>query len=143
MLKSITYYLDGRLFEWSFAAATLGLAVEIFMWPGMMSRSAFRWIITDYVKDENLALFILVLGIIRVAALAANGASFVIGPILRSVCAIISAVIWGQFASSLIVYAQPVPSPAIPFWIVSTLAEIYVAYRAMLDLRRVYHEGSL
>lgn len=144
MLQRITHYIDGRLYEWSFATALLGLAVEILMWPETMSRSAFKWLVADYIRSDLLGIIVLSLGLIRVAALAANGASLVVGPVLRSVCAVISATLWGQFASALIKLSsvQVTPSPGVSFWVVFTLAELYVAYRAMLDFRRVQHVNS-
>ena len=114
------------------------LSVEIFLWPDMMVKSAFRWLISEYIKTDSLAVLCLVVGTIRTVALAANGRSFVIGPCARSICALISALLWMQFSYALYQLGQHqgYPSPGLPFWSTFTVAEFYVAYRAMIDVKR-------
>lgn len=139
MLRRITSMLDGRLYEWTFAFATLGLAFEIFVWPSAIHDSAFH-LLDDVMGTTFLGTATFISGVARMVALAFNGRSWVVGPFVRAGCACISACLWAQFAYALILLADThagIPSPGIPFWISFTGAEIYVGYRAMIDVRRI------
>lgn len=132
----INYYLDGRLFEWTMSASMLLVSAEIFVWPETLKASAFQWI-TRVMSPDFIGVTLLIAGLMRTFALIANGSSLSMGPRLRSVGAIAGAVMWVQFGIALVKLSteQHFPSPGIPFWFMFTLAELRIAYRAVLDVR--------
>lgn len=138
MFRKVTYFLDGRLYEWTFAVASLGLAVEILVWPDTVQASAFRWTSLAWGYSVLMGLVFLAVSISRLVALAFNGRSLVTGPFVRSICAGVSSIMWAQFAFALLLYGyeKGTPSPGFPFWLTFSFAEVYVAYRAMIDVRR-------
>lgn len=140
MFSRITHLLDGRLYEWTFAIASLGLAVEILVWPETVQSSAFKWTTLAWGHSVLMGLVFLLVSVTRLVALAFNGRSKRVGPLTRSLMAGISAVMWAQFAFALFLLglSNHAPSPGLPFWTMFTLAEIYTAYRAVLDVRRTF-----
>lgn len=135
--RGITYYLDGRLFEWTFSLCSLWLAVAIFIWPDIIVISAFRSL-TELMESSRIAVLSLVVGIVGMIALSTNGRSFVVGPVVRSICAIVRAFLWAQFAYALYLWGleHVAPSLVLGFWTLFAMSEIYLAYRAMIDVRR-------
>lgn len=135
-LKLFPYYLEGRLFEWVMAISMIGLAIEVFIWPQTLEESAFQWMVV-VVNPKFIGAILLIGGSVRIVALILNGVSLSLGPRLRSVCAIVGAMLWIQFGTALVKLSidQGFASPGIPFWYTFTLAELYVTYRAALDVR--------
>jgi hypothetical protein len=127
--------LDGRLYEWTMTIGTLGLALEIFTNPDTIVESAFR-AVNEVMGTLGIGVLMFMVGIARVIALALNGKSFVVGPCIRTMTALVSAVIWAQFSYALAHEPGIAPSPGLPFWTAFTAAELYVSYRAMIDVRR-------
>lgn len=134
--RPITYYLDGRLYEWIMATAMIELGIAILTWPRIAYGSILQ-VTLQYIPAPAVAFVFLVVGMSRMAALIANGNSLRIGPRIRSWCAIMTAVLWAQFAFSMgrVSIEQGFPSPMVFFWASFTFAEIYIAYRAVLDVR--------
>lgn len=133
----MTWYRD-RLFEWVMTLAMLGLAIEIAIWPGTIGASSFRLILV-LVSTEHMAVFFAVFGLMRIAALFANGSWPVHGPRLRAMGAGSAALMWGQMCVALLLLApfnQGVPSPGLPVYFALTIGELVSAYRAMTDERR-------
>lgn len=137
MLRRVTYLLDGRLFEWSLNAATLWLAYVAIRWPNSITIGAFKHL-TDFIDGDRLAILALILGVSGQIALIMNGRSFIVGPVVRSTCAVGRAFIWSQMGYSLYLLGlqQEAPSIGFGFWVIFTLSELYVAYRAMIDVQR-------
>jgi hypothetical protein len=135
-LSNISHYLEGRLFEWAMACSMVLLAVETFIWPMTLNASAFYWL-TKVLPTSLIGIFLLTFGLVRCAALVANGRSLVHGPRIRAIGALAGAVMWAQFDLALIASftVKGPPSPGIPFWFTFTFAEIYSAYRAASDVR--------
>lgn len=133
----ITRKLDGRLYEWAVATPTLGLSIQMMIWPNMMETSAFQWI-TVLMSPEMIAFIFATTGAMRLFALIVNGSSDLFGPVARSICAFLSAIMWGQFAYALYLLGveRGVPSPGLLFWISFSAAEVFVCYRALFDVRR-------
>lgn len=134
--RPVTYYLDGRLYEWTMAASMILFSIMVLTWPTMLRESAFQWLVA-YLPNSVLAFVFLITGLLRVGALLANGGSLWIGPWIRSASGTISAVLWSQFTVSLVQLSilQGHPSPGLPFWLMFTFADLYVSYRAVLDVR--------
>jgi hypothetical protein len=130
----ITRALDGRLYEWAIATPTLALAVELTLWPEMLRGAAFQWV-SDY--PNVFVATVLVVSFMRMIALAINGKSPVVGPVTRSLCAFASAIMWAQFSYSLYLNDIPRGYPAFgtSYWVSFCMAEIYVSYRAIMDVR--------
>jgi hypothetical protein len=135
-MNRVSYYLDGRLFEWVMSVSMVILAVEIFVWPVTLKASAFQWAVL-VMNSELVGVVLFFAGWFRCLALVANGSSMAIGPRVRAVGALCGAVVWFQFGLALVKLSvdQNFPSPGIPFWFMFTLAELRITYRAVLDVR--------
>lgn len=130
-------YFRDRLFEWVMTLAMLSLALEIAIWPGTIGASSFRFILL-VVSSHNMGVIFALFGVLRVAALIANGSWPSHGPRLRAIGAGCAALMWGQMCIALFMLAplnQGVPSPGIPVYFALTLGELISAYRAMSDER--------
>lgn len=106
------------------------------VWPRMQRGSIVQVLIEIVGGSAASAVFLLV-GLFSTIALVVNGNSLAIGPRVRSICAIFRSVLWGQFTLSMayVSVAQGFPSPMVFFFGVFTAAELYVVYRAVLDVR--------
>lgn len=135
---SILAHCRDRLFEWVMTFAMLGLAVEIVIWPQTIGASAFRFVLV-IVSTENMGLFFLAFGVVRIVALFANGRWPEHGPRMRAMGAGASALMWGQMCIALFMLAphnQGIPSPGIPVYFALTIGELISAYRATSDAAR-------
>lgn len=136
MMKQLAQFTHERLAEWVFTSIMILVGMEILIWPTTLKNSAFL-----YMPGAGLPTFVgciyLTVGVVRAAALLANGRSWVYGPRMRAYGALASAVIWGQMCLSLIVLApeRGVPSIGIPNWFVLTCAEMIIAYKAATNVR--------
>lgn len=134
-MKHFDHYLEGRLFEWMMTISMLLLAFQIYMWPTTMQFSAFKDLM-DVVTDKFVGLFMFGVGFVRASALILNGHSIRgvrVGPLLRSIMAVLCATMWVQFAFALLQLSieQGRPSPGLPFWTMFVIGELYVAYKAV------------
>lgn len=137
MHSTIRHYFSNRLFEWVMTFAMLAIACEIAIWPNTIGASAFRFILR-IVSPEDMGIFFLVFGIVRVIALIANGNWPEYGPRLRAVGAGSAALMWGQMFVALLLLAphnSGIPSPGIPVYFALTVGELLSAYRAISDAR--------
>lgn len=132
----MTWYRD-RLFEWIMALVMIGLALEIAIWPQTIASGSLR-VVLIIVSPQNMAIFFAVFGLMRIAALIANGSWPTHGPRLRAMGAGSAALMWAQMCVALILIMplnQGVPSPEIPIYFAFTIGELVSAYRAMTDER--------
>lgn len=141
-LRQLDYYIHGRLFEWTMSISMILLGCETYIWPVTLRASAFTWIL-QVMSSEFVGLFMLIIGVIRCIALCLNGhalGKYRVGPFIRSSAAILCASMWVQFSLALLRLSilQDFPSPGIPFWSMFVLAELYVAYKAVLDAGRIH-----
>jgi hypothetical protein len=121
-----------RLFDWVMAAAMLGLALQIKIWPGTIESSAFRYL-SLILSSENVGNFLFLGAMARGCALWANGSWVFWGPILRSLGALTGALIWALIAASLIILQDATgstPSPGISIYAVLAAGEVLSVYRA-------------
>lgn len=134
-VRFMTWYRD-RLFEWVMTLAMLGLAVEIALYPGTIASSSFRFILL-LVSAEHMAIFFGAFGLMRIAALIANGSWPTHGPRLRAMGAGSASLMWGQMFAALLMLAplNGTPSPGLPVYLALTIGELVSAYRAMTDER--------
>jgi hypothetical protein len=137
MPNTLMRYCRDRLFEWIMTAAMLGLAAEIAIWPGTIGASAFRFILS-VVSAQNMGIFFFAFGVVRIAALVANGSWPVHGPKMRALGAGFAALMWGQMCIALLLLAplnNGIPSPGIPVYFALTIGEVISAYRAISNAR--------
>jgi hypothetical protein len=132
----ISYYVGNRLFEWAMSVPIMILSLMLFIWPQITSAPAFRlfaWLLPSSV----IGISFLICGVACIVALLVNGASMVIGPRVRSWAAMARAILWLQFGISTLQagFEQGYPYTVQPFWFTFALAEVWVAYRAVLDVR--------
>ncbi len=137
-LKTINFYVEGRAFEWCMGISMMAAAIEGTIWPRAVEGSG---LLTAYVPPSALIMALLLLGWSRCAGLMLNGQTMFksrLGPYVRAICGVLSAIIWAQFVISLV--AQWVdhgyPSPGIPFWFMFTIGELYTAYTTIKNRNR-------
>ncbi len=116
-LKTINFYVEGRAFEWCMGISMMAAAIEGTIWPRAVEGSG---LLTAYVPNGQTMF------------------KSRLGPYVRAICGVLSAIIWAQFVISLV--AQWVdhgyPSPGIPFWFMFTIGELYTAYTTIKNRNR-------
>jgi hypothetical protein len=130
-------YCRNRLFEWVMTLSMLGMAIEIGIWPRAVQTSSFR-LMLDIIDPLNVGMFFMAFGLLRIAALIANGSWPEHGPRMRAMGAGAAAMMWGQMGIALILLTSQrdgVPSPGISLYFFMTIGELLSAYRAMSDAR--------
>ncbi len=134
--RAITYYLDGRLYEWVMGTAMILFGGGMLVFPRMAHGSILS-ILTALLNNYAIGTIFLALGLLRMVALIANGRSMQIGPRIRSFVAVFTSALWTTFTLSMtrVSFEQGFPSPMVFFWSMFTLAEVYISYRAVLDVR--------
>lgn len=132
----ITFYLDGRLYEWTMGSAMIAFGVAMLFFPRMANGSILQ-ILTAVFNSYAIALIFLTIGVARISALIANGNSLQIGPRIRAYAAAVSSILWTTFTLSMarVSIEQGFPSPMVFYWGFFTAAEVYISYRAVLDVR--------
>jgi predicted neutral ceramidase superfamily lipid hydrolase len=116
--------------------AMLSLGTAMMIWPAM-GRGSILQVLLSVMPATVASLMFMTLGMSRLFALVANGASLVIGPRLRAAVAMVASMVWTTFTFSMaeVSIKQGFPSPMVFFFSVFTLAELYVSYRAARDVR--------
>jgi hypothetical protein len=135
MTRNINYYVEGRLFEWTMTLSTLANGVTFFWWPRGLHESAYHFLLV-VMSQAWITAFLVTVGWTRFAGLMLNGQRMFgvkLGPWIRAACAVLSAVIWCQFAIALgfLSAERGFPSPGLFFWTIATFGEFYVAYSAV------------
>lgn len=130
------HYLQNRLYEWTVTIPLIAVSIMVVIWPQILSAPAFQFF-AEKMPSQFIVGFLATCSIACCIALLANGASFVLAPLIRSWAAIFRAVIWFQFVVSTFAasFAQGYPYTVTPFWVMFMIVEFYVAYRAVLDVR--------
>jgi hypothetical protein len=130
-------YCRNRMFEWVMTLAMLGIALEIAIWPSSIASGSFRLLLV-VISPAELALFFGTFGLLRIAALIANGSWPEHGPRMRAMGAGAAALMWGQMCIALMLLTPDlggVPSAGIPVYFSLTVGELISAYRAISDAR--------
>lgn len=139
MIRRVSNYLNGRLFEWYATANMLGIGVMICLYPNSLQWSAFKYILTHFISSSVVGLGCLVVGYVGIVALIVNGRSEVWGPRARAWGAAVRAVIWFQLWYSLLVFAisdTGTPSIGLVNWALLFFGEIIVGYRAATYVKK-------
>lgn len=137
-MGAIRHGCSNRLFEWATTAMMLGIAVTLLLSPRSIEASSFHLMLQAGVPQQLFALFFVSVGLLRVAALIANGRWPIYGPLARALGAIAGAVIWGQLCLALI-GMSPITgtvSLGVPVYIVLVGGELFSCFRAVSDGRR-------
>lgn len=136
MAFRIIHPLDGKLFEWAFSVPMILLGVSMLLWHKIFHGSILR-ILVDSIGGITTAMALIIVGMLGIAALVANGSSLKIGPHIRSLSALTRAVLWTTFALSMgeVSVAQGFLSPMVFFWSSFAVTEMYICWRAALDVR--------
>ena len=127
-LAGLVRHFNNRISEASAAWMMIGIAVLIATNPAAADAHSFD-LIGVAVVDDWLAPAFLTVGMVRMAALIANGSWPVYGPWMRASGALVGALIWSQMCLSLVILA--LPSPGIPIYAVLTATELFSIYRAL------------
>ena len=127
--RVINYYAEGRALEWCMSVGMTIAAVLGIIWPETLESSGF---ITAE-SPVQIAWIVLIIGWLRCSALMLNGQTIAgtrIGPWIRAIGGVLSAIIWAQFTLALIQISiiRGYPSLGIPFWFMFTVGELYTAY---------------
>lgn len=132
----ITYYLDGRLYEWTMGSAMVVFGIAVLFFPRMAQGSILQ-ILSAIFSSWGIGLIFLFDGALRITALIANGKSLQIGPRIRAWTAAVASILWTTFTLSMVRVSleQGFPSPMVFYWGFFTTAEVYISYRAVLDVR--------
>ena len=139
MPNRFDYFVEGRAFEWIMAISMLLGGIEIVVWPQLATFGIDPWVLA-LIPKYYIGMFMLVVGWLRISGLMLNGQEIMeieIGPYIRAPCAALSASLWVQFAFALIIGSIEVNriSIGIPFWIMFTTGELYIAYTVMKNAR--------
>ena len=106
--------------------------VELLVWDNGLTFGAFRQLLLVMTQQE-IGVSMVFVGWLRISSLMLNGQLILdlkVGPVVRSICAVVAAAFWVQFALALLQISveQGYPSLGIPFWTMFTISELYVAY---------------
>lgn len=128
-------HFENRLFELATSGMMIALSAHILILPNSIQASDFR-LILQLVEASYLAVFFGIGGILRFAALVANGSWPFYGPKLRAGCAFVGASVWAQMCTSLFLYQANTGNPTSPgIWVylVLTIVELIAMCRALVD----------
>jgi len=95
-------YHSSRLFEWVTAGMMLTFFVILSIWPQSANNSSLRIIIAAGFAEPYLRLSFFIGGVMRCAALVANGHWQPVGPWLRACGALGGAVLWASMGWALV-----------------------------------------
>lgn len=130
IIRSILQRFDNRISEAVIAATMVGVGVQV-AFNSDLNYLAFR-LINMYVGNFSIAFFLTFFGVLRLAAIVANGTWKSTGAWLRAIGAGVGAFTWSQLALSLYIVEPPdVSSLGGPIFIVFSGVEYLATYRAL------------
>jgi hypothetical protein len=138
-MDRINHYVEGRAFEWTLSCSMILLSIEVLGWSETLDAQLFSLLLI-LINTRTVGILLLVLGWAKFSGLMLNGytvSSIQIGPWVRAVSSVISAVMWGQFTLILlrIMIECGKPSVILPFFFMFTIGELYVAYTTVKNAR--------
>jgi hypothetical protein len=128
-----------RGLDWACAAMVLALGLVLALPGDTLDWSSIFWPLSRRFPEEVWAAAMIVLGLVRSAALIINGRLPTGSPLLRGACAAMTAVVWSQFLTGDVDVSIRigVALPGVAFYLVLIACEIVTASRAYADLLRV------
>lgn len=132
MPLSRTWPRHYRVFEWTMASALVAVGAHLLIFPDALSSPSRLTSILMLVTAQQIAIFCLVFGIIRIAALIASERILPWCARIRGTCCIAGAAVWSQLAVALAHSPGP-PSPSFTIYAVLAIAELLSVLRARRD----------
>lgn len=133
-------YSSHRLFEWTMACALLGMSIVLALPGDSLDRTALRPLVESGISEPALAAFFGIVGSLRVYALLSNGYlnNGVVKPsgaTIRAWCSVMGAIIWAEFALTLVIDAfySPSVSMFMPVMAALSVSEFLSSGRARRD----------
>ncbi len=124
-----------RQAEWTTAVALLGLGMQFLFFPIIISNTMFRDVLM-IASPGTVMVLLIVISWTRIIVLVLNGSIPFYGPILRSICAGLTGIVWLQMWLSLLRLDPELPRPVTtPIFIALMLTDFLSAYRAASDVR--------
>lgn len=134
-LRATIKHFETRIAEAVKALIMIGIGIQI-MIAQTLDFNALK-MLERVVNESDLAFFFISVGLLRLAALSANGNWPKYGPWLRAVGAFIGSLIWSNMFLSLALLPQTEPrSVAAPIFFVFSIVEILSVYRAIVTRDR-------
>jgi hypothetical protein len=138
-LRATLRHFDNRISEAVKAVIMIGIAMQIAVVPHAQF-PALRLLERSLSQDGVFCLFLFV-GVVRLAALIANGHWPNYGPWMRAIGALIGALIWSNMFLSVVALMPPeLTSLGAPIFFVFSVVELLSIYRA-LAMRARYGSG--
>lgn len=129
-VRTILLRFHNRISEAVKAVIMIGMAVQIIIMPDQ-DYLALR-VLNRYVAMFNIGLLFFVIGSARLAAIIANGTWKEYGIWMRSVGALLGALVWSQMFLSIVWVVPPdAVSLGGPIFAVFTIVELLSIYRAI------------
>lgn len=128
-------HFQNRLFDLAGSLMMIGLSLHVMVWPGAIQASLFRFML-NLMEPFWIVALLGIGGVLRLAALIANGSWPLYGPKLRACGAVVGASIWAQMLISLVLFHTSTgrePSPGITVYLVLTSVELIAMCRALVD----------
>lgn len=130
-LAGLVRHFNNRISEAASAWIMVGLGIQIIAAPVPSDYRALDMLLR-FVSGELIAAFFIVIGGVRITALIANGHWPKYGPWLRSIGALIGAIVWSQmFLGLVVVPPDDLTSLGAPVYFVMTWVELISIYRAL------------
>lgn len=123
-----------RLCEWGMATAMTLMGVGLFIWPNALVFGNLHKMLS-LLSEFSIAVLLLYIGILRIGCLIANGSLPWIGPIIRSGCATVGAIILSQMSYALAKNGIVPMPPGVFFFGGFCVVELISAFRAASDAR--------
>lgn len=129
-IRAIIIHFNNRIAEAVKAVIMIGIGIQMIAFPASHF-PALRLISMVTTEGMAMALFLIV-GFMRIAALIANGSWPEYGPWMRSIGALVGALIWSNMFLSLVLVTPPDQTTlGAPIFFVFTVVEFISIYRAL------------
>jgi hypothetical protein len=124
-------------FEWAMACAMLAIAATVAIWPLSVATSSFYLMGKMHFTPGVTIMVFGAGGLLRGAALIANGKVPFWGPLARALGGLLGALAWSQMMCALLLLmpSTGAMSMGVPFYAVVTAWELHACYRAAVDAR--------
>lgn len=137
-VELIVHHFERRLSELAMSVAQLGEGLLLLASPRSLQASSFHLLLNVFPVTACIVIFI-VLGLVRIIALALNGHWMPYGAQVRAAGCVVGAFMWVQMAVALGYFNVAIDaplSPGIPIYMTLALLEIVSVYRAVHGLKR-------
>lgn len=123
-----------RLCEWGMAVAMASMGFGLFLWPNAIIFGNLHKLLALF-NEMTMAVVLLYIGVLRIGCLITNGSLPWYGPVIRSACATVGAIVLSQMSFALASNGNTPMPPGVFFFGVFALVELLSAFRAGSDAR--------